>query len=92
MRIVKRPYLRKGRLILGSGKKTFIKSGRLILGNGKTLRGGFLGPTAAALAPMAINGLAKIFGGGRKKNVRKELLLKDLNNCQKYHTNRKQRG
>ena len=76
MRIVKRPYLRKGRLILGSGKKTFIKSGRLILDNGKTLRGGFLGPTAAALALMAINGLAKIFGGGRKKKRAKRVVIK----------------
>ena len=92
MRIVKRRYLRKGRLILGSGKKPFIKSGRLILSNRKTQRGGFLGPMAAALAPMAINGLVIIFGGGGKKDVLKELLLKDLNNCQKYHTNRKQRG
>ena len=53
MRVVKKPYL---------------KNRRLILGNGKTQKGRFL-PIAAALtplAPLAINGLAKIFGGGKK--------------------------
>ena len=49
-------------------KKRYLKNRRLILGNGKTQKGGFL-PIAAALtplAPLAINGLAKIFGGGKK--------------------------
>ena len=87
MRVAKKPYLKNGRLILGNREKPYIKSGRLILDNRKTQRGEFLGSILAALAPMAINGLTKVFGGGRKKDVLKEFLLKDLNNCQKEGKN-----
>ena len=44
-----------------------------MLGNRKTQKGGFL-PIAAALAPLAplaINGLAKIFGEGKKQHAKK---------------------
>ena len=65
------------------GKKANLKPGRLLLGKVKNQRGGCLRSIFAALAPIAINGLTKIFGGGRKKDTLTELLLKDLNNCQK---------
>ena len=42
MKKSKKPYKRKGQLILG-GKKPYIKKGRLILGSGqKTQKGEFL--------------------------------------------------
>ena len=65
MRVVKKTYLKNGRLILGNRKKRYIKSGRLIPGSTKIQKGGFLGSVLAALAPTAINGLTNIFGGGR---------------------------
>ena len=73
MRTVKKPYLKNRRLILGNEKKTYVKSGRLTLGNRKPQKGRFL-PIAAALvplAPLAINGLVKLFGGGKKQCPRK---------------------
>ena len=55
MRMVKKPYLRKGRLILG---------------NGKTQKGGFL-PVAAAFALLAVPLVGKLFGGGKKQRVKR---------------------
>ena len=77
MRVVKNPFLNNRRLILGNRKKPHVKSRRLILGNRKTQKGGLL-PIAAALAllaPLAINGLAKISGGGKKRNT-KNIVIK----------------
>ena len=68
--MVKKPYLRKGRLILRNGKKPYIKSGRLILVNGKTQKGGFL-PVAAALAPLVAPLVGKLFVGGQKTTCKK---------------------
>ena len=42
----------------------------------KTQREGFLGSILAALAPMAISGVTKIFGGGRKKRRVKRIVIK----------------
>ena len=70
MRAVKKPYLNNRRLILGNEKKPYVKSGRLILGNGKTQKRRFLTITAAS----AINGLAKIFRGGKKQHARKVVI------------------
>ena len=50
-------------------EKKRLKSDRLISGNGKTQRGGFLG--LAALTPTVINGLTKIFGGGKKRRIKR---------------------
>ena len=47
---ISRPYVNKrNRLILGEGKKT------------KEQRGGFIAPIAAALAPVAIDLVSKLF-------------------------------
>ena len=77
MRVIKKPYLKNRKLILGNGKKNiYVKSERLISGNKKSQKDGLL-PIAAALAPLAplaINGLVKIFGGGKKSTLEKFLL------------------
>ena len=85
--MVKKSYLRKGKLILGNGKKLYVKSGRLILGNGKTQKGKFL-PVAAALAPLVPPLVEKLFGRVKKQHL-KGVVNKNLVGHQKYHTNRK---
>ena len=70
MRMVKKPDLRKGRLILGNGKKPYIKSERLILGNGKIQKSRFL-PVAAAFALLVVPLVGKLFGGGKKQRVKR---------------------
>ena len=72
MRIVKRPYLRNRRLILGNEKKrkTDLILERLILENGKTQIGGFLS-AAAALALFVAAVVNKIFGGGKKRHTKR---------------------
>ena len=85
--MVKKSYLRKGKLILGNGKKLYVKSGRLILGNGKTQKGKFL-PVAAALALLVPPLVEKLFGRVKKQHL-KGVVNKNLVGHQKYHTNRK---
>lgn len=74
MSIVKWPYLRKGRLILGNGKKRYIKSGRLTLRNRRSQKGEFL-PVAAALAPLVAPLSGKLFGDHKKQRARNIILI-----------------
>ena len=85
MRMVKIPYIRNRRLILGNRRKPHLKSGRLKLGNGKTQKGGFLS-AVAALAPVGAQLFGKLYGGGKKRPVVKRVVNKRQNKI--YESNK----
>ena len=91
MRIAKRPYLGNRRLIPGNGKKTYLKSLKIInirkWKNSKretSVHSGSISVTYSATFRENIQ---------RRQNATCKILqIKDLDDYQEYHTNRKERG